>query len=251
MSGTSTSTPTAVCLMAVPGDAEMLCGSTLIRLKDLGWRLHIATLTAGDCGSGQLNPAETAEKRRVEARASATQLGAVFHDFGEPEGYVAYERALVRRVVDHLRSLAPVLVFTHAPRDASVDREQTSLIARNACLMLPQPNASSVPVAPGARVPHLYFCDPPAAREPAGGIVQPTAVVRTTKQHDRRMELVARHDEGLAALARRHGLESVTEHLNLHAIDRGRLAGAVYAEAFVQYRGPGFPQDDLLRDVMT
>ena len=49
---------------AHPDDAEILCAGTLIRLADAGWKVHIATATAGDCGSMTLPANEIAEIRR-------------------------------------------------------------------------------------------------------------------------------------------------------------------------------------------
>ncbi|MCS7034933.1 MAG: PIG-L family deacetylase, partial [Phycisphaerae bacterium] len=58
-------------LMAHPDDAEILCGGTLIRLAKLQWQVHIATLTAGDCGSSTLPAHQIARIRQREARAAA------------------------------------------------------------------------------------------------------------------------------------------------------------------------------------
>ena len=40
-------------LFAHPDDAEFLCGGTLAHLAARGARIGIATMTAGDCGSGR------------------------------------------------------------------------------------------------------------------------------------------------------------------------------------------------------
>src|SRR5262249_19145309 len=58
-------------LMAHPDDAEILCGGTLALLAELGWKIHVATATPGDCGSSKLKPDEIAEIRRSEARRAA------------------------------------------------------------------------------------------------------------------------------------------------------------------------------------
>ena len=42
---------TALSFLAHPDDAEFLCAGTLIRLRDAGWEVHIATATPGDCGT--------------------------------------------------------------------------------------------------------------------------------------------------------------------------------------------------------
>ena len=44
-------------VLAHPDDAEFLCAGTLIRLVvEHGWRAHIASMTAGDCGSMEFVP---------------------------------------------------------------------------------------------------------------------------------------------------------------------------------------------------
>jgi len=43
----------ALTLLAHPDDAEILCGGTLIRLREIGYEVHIATMTPGDCGSNE------------------------------------------------------------------------------------------------------------------------------------------------------------------------------------------------------
>jgi LmbE family N-acetylglucosaminyl deacetylase len=54
----------ALSLLAHPDDAEILCGGALIRLRqECGYEIHIATLTAGDCGTVDRTPWEIAAIR--------------------------------------------------------------------------------------------------------------------------------------------------------------------------------------------
>ena len=48
--------PVVLSVLAHPDDAEILCAGTLLRLAAAGCELHIATFTAGDCGSMELAP---------------------------------------------------------------------------------------------------------------------------------------------------------------------------------------------------
>jgi len=66
-------------LMAHPDDAEILCGGTLAILAKLGWKVHIASATPGDCGSSSLGPEEIAAVRRKEALRAAQVLGGEYH----------------------------------------------------------------------------------------------------------------------------------------------------------------------------
>ena len=61
----------ALAFMAHPDDAEILCGGTLARLARLGWQVHIATCTAGDCGSVSQSPREISNVRTQEAKRAA------------------------------------------------------------------------------------------------------------------------------------------------------------------------------------
>jgi len=59
-------------VLAHPDDAEFLCAGTLIRLaREHGWQVHIASMTAGDCGSAELPPERIAAVRREEGARAA------------------------------------------------------------------------------------------------------------------------------------------------------------------------------------
>lgn len=247
----ATPSNTLLALFAHPGDAEILSAGTLLRLADLGWKIHLATMTAGECGSATLPAAEIIRMRGEESRKAAAAIGATCHCLEEAEGYVVHDKPTVRKVVDFLRGLAPDVVLTHALRDSVVDHEQTALLARAACQIFTAPNCSAAPLAAGARVPHLYFSDPILGREPGGGFVTPTTVVRITRQQTKKLEMVSCHASVLDWMSRQAGVPNLVETIREHGIDRGRLAGAVSAEAFVQYIGHGFPADDLLRELLA
>ena len=65
-------------LFAHPDDAEFLCAGTLAHLVDRGASLHIATMTAGDCGSSVLTSAKISRIRRAEAERGAALLNAPY-----------------------------------------------------------------------------------------------------------------------------------------------------------------------------
>jgi len=56
-------------LFAHPDDAEFLCAGTLALLAARGATIHMATLTAGDCGSTTLPAAKSprCDKRRRQS----------------------------------------------------------------------------------------------------------------------------------------------------------------------------------------
>ena len=80
--------------MAHPDDAEILCAGTLIRLAAAGWQIHLATATAGDCGSATLPADEIAACRRQEGERAAKLLGGVYHCLEEKDVNVVFDKSL-------------------------------------------------------------------------------------------------------------------------------------------------------------
>ena len=52
---------------AHPDDIELQCAGTLLRLKQLGCAISVATMTPGDCGSAELSPEEIAGFEKIAA----------------------------------------------------------------------------------------------------------------------------------------------------------------------------------------
>src|ERR1700742_5107349 len=72
---TSNNVPRVLAIHAHPDDIELQCAGTLIRLKQQGCAISLATMTPGDCGSAELSSDEVAIVRRNEAPPSADLLG--------------------------------------------------------------------------------------------------------------------------------------------------------------------------------
>ena len=237
----------ALALLAHPDDAEILCTGTLIRLADAGWQIHIATATAGDCGTTTADRWAISATRTQEARAAAAQIGATYHCLGELDGRVVYEKAAIQKAIDLFRRVCPSLVFTHAPKDYMMDHEMVSLLARAATFAYGIPNVSDVPRPPNAVVPHLYYCDPfEETAVPYSVTPEPTAVIDVTAVYERKAQMLACHASQREWLRAHHGMDEYMEAMRRHAATRGQRVGAAYAEAFVQHRGHAYPRDDLL-----
>ncbi len=256
MSGTPASNAdqrrVALTLLAHPDDAEILCGGTLVRLKrELGYEIHIATATAGDCGTVDRSAAEIAAIRTGEAQAAAARLGATYHCLGELDGRVVYDKPTVQKAIDLFRRVAPTLVFTHAAADYMLDHEQTSLLARGASFMGPCPNASGLPLVAGHAIPSLYYCDPVEGKDPLGRRVEPTTYVPLdAATHAVKLELLACHASQREWLRSHHGIDEYLEATTRHDRLRGAELGVEFAEAFVQHRGHAYPADDLLATLL-
>ncbi len=242
----------ALAFMAHPDDAEIHCGGTLIRLAELGWQIHVATATAGDCGSATLAPEEIARIRRGEAAAAARLIGATYHCLEERDVNVVFDQPTNRKAIDLFRRVAPGLVLTHPRLDYMLDHEQVHLLARSAAFCYAMPNASGLPLKPGSAVPHLYYVDPQDGADPyTGRPVEPTTLVDVSSVIDRKAAMLACHASQREWLRAHHGMDEYIDAMKRHDAARGRLAGVSFAEAFVQHRGHAFPADDLLRELLS
>ena len=241
---------TALALMAHPDDAELLCAGTLIRLQKLGWEIHVATMTAGDCGTTTLSSAEISTIRRAEASRGAEVMGGAYHCMDELDGQVVYEKETIHRVVALFRRLAPSLVFTHALSDYMMDHEITARLARNATQIFGAPNASSVPLRHPSGIPHLYYCDPVEGLDPFGHTPTPTTLIDIRDVLDRKAESLACHASQREWLRAHQGMDEYIDAMKRHAAMRGKAIGSSAAEALVQHRSHGYPKNDLLAEIL-
>ncbi len=239
----------ALAFLAHPDDAEILCAGTLIRLAQLGWEVHIATATPGDCGSATLPADEISAIRRREGAAAAALIGATYHCLEERDVNVVFDRATNRKTIDLLREINPSIVFTHPRHDYMLDHEQVHLLARSATFSFPIPNASPLPLPEEAAVPWLYYCDPVEGLDPySGERVQPSTSVDITSVLPQKIEMLACHASQREWLRSHHGMDEYIEAMKHHSAARGREIGVEYAEAFGQHRGHAYPHNDLLTE---
>jgi LmbE family N-acetylglucosaminyl deacetylase len=237
----------ALAFMAHPDDAEFLCAGTLIRLRGLGWAVHIASATPGDCGTTVHDRWQISAIRTSEGRKAAELIGAEYHCLDEPDAMVVYDKPTLQKAIDLFRRVAPSLVFTHAPKDYMMDHEMVSMLARAASFVYGAPNVSAFPLKEGSGVPHLYYCDPPEGIDPLGNPIKPTTYVDITAQLEQKTAMLACHASQREWLRAHHGMDEYVEAMRRQSTARGREHGTAAAEAFVQHRGHSYPREDLLQ----
>jgi LmbE family N-acetylglucosaminyl deacetylase len=237
----------ALAFMAHPDDAEFLCAGTLVRLREAGWQVHVATATPGDCGSATQDRWEISAVRTKEARRACELIEATYHCLDERDAFVVFDKPALKKAIDLMRRVCPSLVFTHAPKDYMMDHEMVSLLARAATFAYGIPNASDVPRPADAVVPHLYYCDPfEGSSDPYSVTPEPTTLVDVTGVYDRKAAMLACHASQREWLRAHHGIDEYMDAMRRHAEERGKRIGVRHAEAFVQHRGHSYPKDDLL-----
>ena len=212
---------TVLAIMAHPDDAEICCGGTLIRLAQAGCEVHIASATAGDWGTTSETRWAISHRRVLEAKQAAATIGAAYHCLGEGDGLIVFDKPSLRKAIDLFRRLAPLLVFTHAPRDYMTDHEMTSLLARAASFVYAVPNASDFPLLEKSCVPYLYYCDPMEGIDPLGNPITPTTIVDISDQLERKAEMLACHASQREWLRAHHGMDEYLEAMKSHARMRG------------------------------
>jgi LmbE family N-acetylglucosaminyl deacetylase len=241
-------------LFAHPDDTEFLCAGTLAHLADRGASIHIASLTAGDCGSSILSSARISRLRRQEAQSSAALLHAEYTCLEECDFLVAYDRPTLRKVMELVRRVDPALVFAHSPQDYMVDHETASRLCQSACFGASAPNFRTGPrrSAPAVRtIPHLYYAQPYRNHDIMGDEVLPRLVVDISATLECKEKMLACHQSQRAWLQIQQAVRDIEDPLRQMAARAGELAGFPWGEGFRQHLGAAFPQENLLASLLA
>jgi LmbE family N-acetylglucosaminyl deacetylase len=238
---------TILALHAHPDDVETLCAGTLALLGAQGHRIVIVTATAGDCGSIDFRPEETARIRRGEAAAAAAMIGADYHCLGIPDLGVFNDDPTRRRVTEAVRQARPDIVITGAPEDYHPDHEAVSLLTRDACFAASAPNYRTGQAAPLDAIPHLYFMDPIGGRGRDGRSVAPEFAVDVTPWMEAKLRMLGAHESQTTWLKKQHGVDDPLSAMTALSRKRGRALGVESAEGFVHYRHEPYPRSPALQ----
>jgi LmbE family N-acetylglucosaminyl deacetylase len=240
-------------VLAHPDDAEFLCAGTLTRLaREHGWKVHIATMTPGDCGSAELPPEEISGIRRGEGAAAAAVLGGTYYCLEERDLLIGYTERALERVTRLLRTVRPKVVLTHSPADYMLDHEMTSTLARAAAFGAPVPNffRDRDHPPPLGHIPHLYYCDPIEGKDALGRDVAPGFCIDISGVIDTKARMLACHASQRDWLLKHHGMDQYLQAMRDWGAARGRPHGVAFAEGFRQHLGHSYPQDNLLGQLL-
>ena len=247
---------TILAVLAHPDDAEFLCAGTLLRLRrERGWNVHVATLTAGDCGSADLGPDAIAAIRRAEGKAACDAVGFAYHCVGVLDLRVKFcdeQLDAVARLLDEVR---PSVVITHSPDDYHLDHEQTSVLVRAATFAAPITNflhrpGHAEPHPPLDAIPHLFYCDPLEGKDIFGRPVAAAFSIDISTVVAAKATMLAAHESQRAWLRKHHGVDNLVQSMTDWSASRGKAAGVPYAEGFRQHLGHSYPQSNLLGELL-
>jgi len=239
---------------AHPDDIEFQCAGTLLRLRRLGCRISIATMTPGDCGSAEHTSEEIAEIRRNEAKAAARILDAECSCLEFRDLSITFDNDSRRRVTEFLRRTAPDIILTAPPVDYMHDHEITSALIRDACFNSSVPNYRTCqwdPAPASKKIPWLYFVDPVEGTDHFGNRQPSDFIVDISGQFETKLEALACHASQREWLRRQHGMDEYTEACRRWSSRRGNEINVRYGEGFRQYKGHPHPTSNILLELLS
>jgi bacillithiol biosynthesis deacetylase BshB1 len=213
-------------IMAHPDDAELLCGGTLARAVDDGYRAGVLDLTAGESGTW----GDVAGRARDAGRAADILGLNVRANAGLPDGALVNTPESRLVVAQHLRTLRPRTVILHWHVGRHPDHRAASELAYDACFV------AGLRRAPLAGEPHrpnkILYCL--AYREEP---VAPSFVVDISAQIERKLDAIfafGAQFEGKTAMGDVFGAgeRPLREQLLAHAAHYGSLIRRPYGEPF-------------------
>ena len=240
-------------LFAHPDDAEFLCAGTLAHLAALGARVHIATVSAGDCGSTTLSASKIAALRQEEAARAAALIGAQYHCLKGKDLLIFYDREHLNKVMELVRRVRPALLLTHSPVDYMIDHETVSHLCQSACFGAMAPNfktGARRAAAPLKGVPHLYYADAFGRRDILGNKIQSGLSVNISATLKQKEEMLACHQSQQAWLKSQQEIPGTIIAMREMAKEAGKRARLPWAEGFRQHLGRGFPASNLLKELL-
>ena len=240
---------TILAIHSHPDDVEFQCAGTLALLARAGHKVHIATMTPGDCGSVSHGPEEIAEIRRGEARAAADLIGAAYGCLEFRDLAIFEDDDSRRRVVEYIRRVNPDIVMTAPPVDYLCDHEITHRLVRDACFAAPCPNYKTrqwEPAPATGHIAHLYMMDALEGLDRAGFRQNVDFYVDVTEFFAVKQQMLACHASQREWLMKHHGIDEYLMGQEKASQARGQEVGVPHAEGFWQYAGHAYPHDNLL-----
>ena len=236
--------------MAHPDDAEFLCAGALALLYHKGWKIHIATLTKGDCGSKELSRSEISSIRVQEATKSVAVLNGTYEAMDFDDLLITYDRDSIKKVVGLIREVRPQLVLTMSPDCYMIDHEKTSALVQTACFGAGLTNLETPGLKALDYIPHLYYVDPMEGKNKFGERIKPTTMLDISSVIEIKTIMLSCHESQREWLQKHHGMDEYINSMKRMSEERGSEIGVRNAEGYRQHLGHAFPQDNLLLKVL-
>lgn len=206
-------------------DTEIICGGTIIRMIDLGYKAGILDLTAGE--SGSRGDAQTREK---EADCAAKVMKLSFrHNLNLPDAglFLTQENAL--SAADIIRKTKPEMIIIPYGIQRHPDHTTAGEIGYRACFLA---GLGKMPLDGKPHRPRkiYYSC---SFLE-----VKPTFVVDISDQFERKRETVACYKSQFEKQINQREVyppaKNIFEFMEIQNRRYGYMIGVKYGEAFIQ-----------------
>ena len=100
---------------AHPDDADIKAGGTSAKWAKLGHKVKLVSLCDGSAGHQSQYGPQLAERRRAEAQAAASVIGATYEIMNFVDGELQPTLDARRQVIRLIRDFRPDLLLTHRP----------------------------------------------------------------------------------------------------------------------------------------
>ncbi|MCS7180097.1 MAG: PIG-L family deacetylase [bacterium] len=210
---------------AHPDDIEILCGGTLAKCSKKGHNIFMAHLCSGDKGGKDISPSELVKIRKMEAKKSASLIGA------EVLGPIADDldlyntREMRIKVIDIIRYTKPDIIITHSPEDYMPDHIITSQLVFEAAFPATLPNYRTE-YPPHELITPIFYMD-----TLVGLKFQPTHYVDITEFFEIKKQMLLCHESQYKWI-KGHHLSDPLNIIETVAKFRGLQCGVLYAEGF-------------------
>lgn len=238
---------TVLAVVAHPDDAEFFCAGILALLKEKGWQIEIATMTAGNCGSRKYGRKEISEIRKKESASAAKLLDANYHCLECDDIFLMYDRVTLLKTISLIRATKPKLVLTMSPSCYMIDHETTSRLVQTACFSAGIVNIETKNTPPYYYIPYLYYLDPMEGKDKFGNEIEASTIVNISAVMSIKEKMLKCHKSQRDWLAAHHGMDKYILTMKQLSAKRGKEISTKYAEGFRQHLGHAFPQENILK----
>lgn len=247
---TSKKNKTVLAVGTHPDDIEIMCAGTLALLKEHSWEIAIATMTAGDCGSAELDRKEISKIRRNEAATSAKLLGANYTCMDNDDIFLFYDRPTLLKAINLIREVKPDIVITQSPVDYMVDHEITSKVIKTACFSAGIKNIKTE-AEPFMKIPYLYYMDSLEGTDAFGNSIRPTTIVNISSKIETKEKMLKCHKSQRSWLMSHNGIDEYIISMKEFSSLLGKEINTKYAEGFRQHLGHAYPKTNILREELV
>jgi len=234
----------ALSIHAHPDDAEAWNAGVLKLLKDKGYKIVIATMTAGDLGGCNMTMEETARVRIEEAKKAAAVLDAEYYMLGGTDGFLFDTKEMRLKTISLMRKIGAGIVFTHLPSDYHSDHRTTAMVS----------SLGTVPVKEKALeiTPLLYHTSPLTLSDPLGSqIVPPHFFVDIKSAIEAKRKMLEYHVSQIELMKHMHKMNDFFGYVLEGNRNYGKMVGIEYAEVYWQHLGGGFQKETQVQNDLS